>query len=409
MKKAINTQLRILGLSLCMTLGLGGHARAEAGGGSHEGHAHDDVAPQEVKQTQRVPVTQEQVSRLGIKTTRAVRGEVHREIRVPAEIEVNSNQMVHVVPQVSGVVLQVSAVLGEQVKKGQVLAIISSRDLAEAKAEYLASAKRLKFAKEAFDREERLWEQKVSPEQDLFVARQALNERKILERSARQKLLTFGISSSELPQLGVEPEEKFTLYHVVSPLDGTVIGKDIVVGEVIDIIVERMEIFVIADLSSVWLDLAISQDAISAVQQGHPVTVRLPDGSKAETTICYVSPIVDPDTRMAQAHAILDNSNGQFRPGTFTDAIIHVPSKKEAVVIPKTSVQLVNDRTCVFVWGNADFELRQVVTGIDDGRQIEILQGLRSGEVVASENAFHLKAEYVKSVGGEVSGHGHAH
>jgi cobalt-zinc-cadmium efflux system membrane fusion protein len=91
------------------------------------------------------------------------------------------------------------------------------------------------------------------------------------------------------------------------------------------------------------------------------------------------------------------------------DASIGIPSKEEAVVIPKASVQLVNDSTCVFVWGNADFEVREVTTGVTDGRQIEILQGLRSGEAVASENAFHLKAEFVKSAGGDSSGHGHAH
>jgi cobalt-zinc-cadmium efflux system membrane fusion protein len=174
-------------------------------------------------------------------------------------------------------------------------------------------------------------------------------------------------------------------------------------------VVEKAEAFVIADLSSVWVDLAISQDTIYSIEKGYPVTVHLPDGSKAETEICYVPPIVDPDTRMAEAHAILDNSNGRSRPGTFVDAYIRVPSKEETIVIPKASVQLVNDHTCVFVWGKADFELREVKTGVTDGLQIEILQGLRLGEAVASENAFHLKAEFAKSVGSGISGHGHAH
>lgn len=407
MKHTVNIQLMILGLSLCVSPAVVGRARAAAGGDSHEGHAHGAAEEPAGNQTQRVPVTKEQVARHGIKITRAVRGAVHREIRVPGEIKVNSDRLAHVVPQTPGVVLQVSAVLGQQVKKGEVLAVISSRDLAEAKAEYLASVDRLKLTQETYSREERLREKKVSPEQDFLAARQALAETKILERSARQKLLTFGISPSELAQLGTAPEEEFASYRIVSPFDGTVIGKDIVPGEVIEMIVEKAEVFVIADLSSVWVDLAISQNDILSVQEGQTVTIRLQDGSKTETTICYVPPIVDPDSRTAVAHAALLNPDGRFRPGTFVEAGIRVPTKEDAVVIPKASVQLVSDQPCVFVWRDAAFELREVTTGATDGKQIEILKGLRDGEAVASENAFHLKAELTKAGGG--GGHGHAH
>ena len=407
MKRTMNTQLMILGLALCASPWMVARTLAETGGGSHEGHAHNATPPAaEGKQTQRVPVTQEQVSRLGIKTTRAVRGAVHSEIRVPGEIKVNSDRIAHVVPQTPCVVLKVSAILGQRVKKGEVLAVISSRDLAEAKAEYLASVERSKLAQETYNREERLHKKKVSPEQDFLAAGQALAETQILERCARQKLLMLGVSSSWLPQLEKETEEQFASYQVVAPFDGTVIEKHIVLGEVID---EQARVFVVADLSTVWADLAISQDAISVVQEGHKVTIRLSDESDSETQIGFVSPIVDSDTRTALARATLPNPDGRFRPGTFVDASIRVPSKEETVVIPKTSVQLVNDTTCVFVWGNADFEVREVVTGVTDGRQIEILQGLRSGEVIASENAFHLKAEFAKSAAGTSGGHGHAH
>ena len=406
MKESMSIQFMILGLVLYALPGMVCRAQAEAGGSSHEVHAHNDAEDHGSKQTQRVPVTKEQVARLGIKITRAVRGVVSREIRVPGEIKVNSDRMAHVVPQTPGMVLQVSAVLGQQVKKGQVLAVIGSQDLAEAKADYLASVERVKLTQETYNREERLREKNVSAEQDFLAARQALAETKILVRSARQKLLMFGVIPSKLPQLGKEPEEEFSSYRVVSPFDGTVIGKRIVLGEMID---EQTDVFVVADLSSVWVDLAISQDAISAVQEGHTVTIRLPDGSKSETKIGFLSPLVASDTRTVLARATLPNPNGRVRPGTFVDAGIRVPSKEETVVIPKTSVQLVNDSPCVFVWGDADFELREITTGATDGWQIEILQGLRSGEAVASENAFHLKAEFAKSAGGESGGHGHAH
>ena len=365
------------------------------------GAGHGGKAP-----SQRIPVTKEQVTRLDIKITRATQGIIHSEIRVPGEIKINSDRMAHVVPQVPGVVSQVSAVVGQKVKKGQLLAIISSREFAEAKADYLALVERLKLSQMTYDREKRLHEKKVSPEPDFFAARHALAETKILERSARQKLLTFGITPSKLTELGTEPDEEFTLYRILSPFDGTVIGKHIVLGEVVN---EQAEVFVIADLSGVWVDMAISQDSISEVKQGYAVNVRLSNEFGAETKIEFISPIIDPDTRTALARATLKNPDGRFRPGTFIDAGILVPSKEETIIIPKASVQLVDDHTCVFVWGKADFELREVKTGITDGLQIEILEGLQLGEAVASENAFHLKAEFAKSVSGGVSGHGHAH
>ena len=201
-------------------------------------------------------------------------------------------------------------------------------------------------------------------------------------------------------------DRRFAWYAVRAPFEGTLIEKHLVMGESVD---TDSEIFTIADLSIVWVDLAISQDTISSVREGQTVTIRLPDGSKGETRIGFVSPLVAPDTRTALARATLRNTDGRFRPGTFVEAGISVPSKEEAVIIPKTSVQLVNDLSCVFVWGNADFELREVSTGVTDGQHIEILQGLQPGEAVASVNAFHLKAEFTKSADSGCGGHGHSH
>jgi len=377
----------------------------------HEGHDHAKPAKEESGakgrgQSQRVSVTQEQVTRLGIKITRATRGIVRREIRAPGEIKVNSDRMAHIVPHVSGIVGEVKKKLGDAVKAGEVMAVIRSRDLADAKAGYLAAIERYELAKTIFEREEKLWKEKISSEQDYLDAKKGFAEAKIEMRSVKQKLSALGFSEEYLEKLPLEQDSQLTKFEITAPFDGTVIEKHITLGELVG---DDADVFVVADLSSVWVDLVISQDTISEVQEGQTVTVRLSNGSKSETKIGFVSPLVSSDTRTALARVTVPNPNGQFRPGTFVDAGILVPAKEETVVIPKTSVQLVNDRPCVFVWGNADFELRAVKTGINNGLQIEILQGLRPGEAYASENAFHLKAELAKSGGGDSSGHGHAH
>jgi cobalt-zinc-cadmium efflux system membrane fusion protein len=377
----------------------------------HEGHDHanpvkDESGNEGSGQSQRVSVTQEQVARLGIKITRATRGIVRREIRAPGEIKVNADRMAHIVPRIPGVVVEVRKKLGDTAKAGEVMAVIRSRALADAKAGYLAAIERYDLAKTIFEREEKLWKEKISSEQDYLDAKKEFSDGKIQLRSIRQKLHALGFSKYTLEKLPLEKEDQLTNFEITAPFDGTVIDKHITLGEVVG---DDAEVFVVADLSSVWVDLVISQDTISSVQEEHTVRVRLPDGSESETTIEFISPLIAPDTRSALARATLPNPNGRFRPGTFVDAGILVPSKEETVVVPKASVQLVNDHPCVFVWGKADFELRAVETGMTDGLQIEILQGLRPGEAVASENAFHLKAEFVKSAGGDSGGHGHAH
>jgi len=200
-------------------------------------------------------------------------------------------------------------------------------------------------------------------------------------------------------------DERFAWYALRAPSDGVITARHIVLGEVID---AASEVFVIADLSSVWVDLIVTHEAIVAVREGQSLAIRLPDGSETVTKIDFVSPVVSPETRTAMARASLGNPNGQFRPGVFADALIDVSSGPETVLVPRNSVQLVDDKPCVFVKEGDAFMLREVKTGESDREHTEILEGLEPGEPVASENAFHLKAELTKTVGGCV-GHGHAH
>lgn len=486
-----------------------------------DGHVHSPGENGEAEQAQRVPVTREQVARLGIKITRAVRGVVRKEIRVPGEIKVNSERVAHVVPRAAGVVREVTKSLGDRVQVGETLAWIESDDLSEAKLDFYAKEAevgcceiKLPRAKEIYEnvakliallrkgvaedeihklsglemggyrgqlltahaaylsaratheREASLHTKAISSGRELLDAEttlrqaqakfhatmdtaryetliaytEAVQERQVavFEAVAAEKRLRLkGVDDvvvdalrALVPKLvGLKPclcndpnctegklhsvadtlgkDGRFAWYAIRAPFEGTLIEKHIVMGESIDAVAA---VFTIADMSNVWVDLAISQDAIAVARVGQTVTVRLPDGSESETKIGFVSPLVAQDTRTALARASLDNRDGRFRPGTFIDAGIHVPANQELVVIPKTSLQLVNDHTCVFVWGNADFELREVTTGASDERQIEILEGLRPGEAVASEGAFHLKAELAKSPGGGgCSGHGHSH
>jgi len=503
---------------------LTGRDRAQAQDG-HEGHDHAAPAPgasgnQEHDHALRIPVTKEQVTRLGIKISRAAQGILRKEIRVPGEIKLDSDRVAHVVPRAAGVVREVSKSLGDRVQAGEVLAWIESDELTEAKLNFYAKeaevgcceiklprAKAIfenvaklvallrkeaseeeihkhdalemgmyrgqlltayvahRAARTVHEREMSLHADKIGSGQELLAAETALTQARAtfhaaLDMARYETLIAYTEAAQErqvavfdavaaekrlrlkgaddkvidalralVPKVtGLTPclcdnpncqegklpsvaealgkDKRFAWYALRAPFDGVVVAKHIALGESIE---KTAEVFTVADLSGVWMDLAISQNDISAVRQGHAVKVTLPDGTESEATIGFISPLVATETRTALARATLPNPKGLLRPGTFVDADILVPSAKETVIVPRASVQLVNDHPCVFVWGKAEFELREVEPGITDGQHIEILKGLLPGEVVASVGAFHLKAELAKSGDGPSCSHGHAH
>ncbi len=464
-------------------------------------------------QARRIPVTQEQVSRLGIKIARVRSGVIRREIEVPGELKLDSDRVTHVVCPTAGTVREISKRVGEPVEAGEPLAWIESAELADAKLEFYASAAELQRLQEnlrdagavrdnvsklmdllrarAGDAEiGRLDGLDMGPHRAQLLAAYAAYLRGMAPRPAEaaastkgpdtpaatslagvagiefraaldvarhetaaahtravqeHRLAAFAAAAAEkrarlrgataediavlralVPGAAVKApganaqdgggrlpvvealrrDDRFAWYALRAPRAGTLLSTGLAMGASLD---ARAEACVLADLSSLWVDLAVSQTDVSSIREGLDAAVRVPGGTPVTSQITFVSRQVDAEARTVLARAVLSNPDGRLRPGAFVEVAVRVPSDGETLLIPKASVQLVGDRPCVFVWGKADFEAREVVTGMSDGEQVEILIGLRGGEAVAAENAFHLKAELAKSAGGGVGGHGHAH
>jgi len=364
--------------------------------------AHGEPAAQD--QGDVVHVTAEQMRRFGITCQEAVPGGIDAWIQAPGEIKINHERMAHIVPRVKGVVSEVHADLGQHVQAGQVLAHIESRDLADAKADFLSTSERLELARTQFEREERLFQQKVTSEEDYLSSKQRFAETRIAHRAARQKLLALGLTKEDVDQLPTQLEETFTTHAMIAPFDGTIIRKHIVLGEIVD---DSSEVFVIADLRTIWVDLSVNQNDIETVAVGQPAEIFCgSDASAVRGKVSYVDRVLDVETRMATVRTELDNHQGQHRPGTFVTGRIGIGSGDQGIIVPAAAVQIVNDRSCVFVRTADGFALRYVTIGQKDAEEVEILNGVEAGEQIVTRNAFHLKAELTKQA---VSGHGHVH
>jgi cobalt-zinc-cadmium efflux system membrane fusion protein len=374
--------------------------------GAQAGNVHAEAHPHASESTA-VKLTDEQMARYKIEVAQATQGGLATSIRIPGEIKMHSARMAYVTSRVSGVVRKVYVSLGDVVEEGAPLALIESHALGEAKTAYLAAQSRQSLASVTYEREKQLHEQKISAEQDFLAAKQALAEAQIEVRNARQQLLTLGLTEEAIRKVSTEAEGAFTAYTVCAPLGGTVIKMEVIIGQAVEL---ASHLFEIADLSTVWAELKLTQNELPLVKKGQAATITTLAGmGSAAGTISYAAPFLDAETRTAMARVELDNLTGQFSPGMAVEGQIQVGTSENIVLVPTSSVQYVGEQPCIFVMSAEGFAVRNVVTGASDERQTEIVKGLATNEVVAAQNAFHLKAELENLASGGPIGHGHAH
>lgn len=335
----------------------------------------------------RVTLTDQQVKQNGIELLTAGPARIESALQLIGEIRFNQDRQVIVVPRLTGVVESVAANAGDQVKKGQVLAVISSPALADQRSELLAAQKRLALARTTFEREKKLWEDKISAEQDYLQAQTAMQEAEIAAQSARQKLASFG---GELRGNG-----NLTRYEIRAPMSGVVVEKNLSLGETVK---EDATIFVVADLSTVWAEMTVYAKDLNTVKVGQKATVKATAfESQSNGTVSYVGSLVGEQTRAATARIVLPNPQGIWRPGLPVSIELVSGEVEVPVAVSAEAIQTVRDWTAVFGRYGENFEARPVELGRSDGKFTEVINGLNAGEQYAAKNSFLIKADVGKS------------
>lgn len=330
----------------------------------------------------------------GVEIAAAGPGKLQVHDTLSGEIAFNSDKLAHIVPRVPGVVREVRTNLGDTVRAGDVLAVLDSRDLADAKAAYLAAVARLALAQANFTREESLRQGKIIAEKDYLESKQALAETQIALRTAEQKLHALGLSEEDLKTLPSHPETSFTRYEIAAPIDGTVVEKHIVLGELFK--EDSNPCFVIADLTSVWADLKVHQQDLSHIRPGQTAVIKGGPDLRVEGSIGFVSNIVSETSRMAFARMTISNPEGRWRPGLFVTGEIVIEQVAAAVAVPKDALVRLDGRTCVFLQTDRGFVPQAVVVGRTNDVSVEITTGLQAGQKYVSRGAYALKSELNK-------------
>lgn len=347
----------------------------------------------------------EEAKALGITTKKVRSGAIKVAIQLQGEIRLNAERTARIVPRLSGIVSEVHRTLGDKVARGDVMAVIESRELAESRAAFHGAVKRLDLSKIVYDREQRLWKKKISSEQEYLDAEKALAEARIELQLAKEKLIALGISRKHLETLPHGPNEALARYELVAPFDGTIVKKEISLGEVLG---DDTVVFVVSDLSTVWADLSVYQKDLSQVKKGQKVLIATgPDSPEIEGTISYVGSLVEDDTRRALARVVLPNSDGSVPPGIFVTARVLKKNNGSQFIVAKSALQNMEGNDCVFIKTGEGFKIQYVVIGKTDEEYAEVLSGLSAGDKYVDKGAFELKAKIITGGMDSHAGHGH--
>ena len=187
-----------------------------------------------------------------------------------------------------------------------------------------------------------------------------------------------------------------------SPMGGVVVSRHLVKGELVS---DQREAFVIADLSSVWIDISVYASDIPLVRAGQKVRLETETGEQAEGSIAFVSPDVSETTRTAKARVVVKGKSASFRPGMFINAHVAIGETDVALRIPTSALHVQDSDTVIFTGENGVFKPRVVKVGRKNGQYAEIIDGLRAGEVYATDGSFLIKAQLSKAAFGD--GHNH--
>lgn len=339
-------------------------------------------------------------SRVGLVVQPVTRSDFRTHRDFPGLVQPNQRNMAEITTLVRGRVVEVYADLGQEVKANAPLAILYSSELGLAQSAYLKARAKLNVAEQSYSRAKFLLEEKVIGEAEAQRRQAELLSIQAEANEAHDRLKLLGMNSEEFRRLERSREIR-SVVPIVAPFAGRVIGRKLTRGEVVE---TTENLFVIADLSEVWVLANIPEKDIPFVLGVHAssgikaeVRVNAYPGEIFRGTITYVGDVLDPSTRTMQLRLELPNSDGRLKPEMFASVRLYSESQPDRLAVPEAALQRDQGRTFVFVQRSVDeYEVREVQVGESNGTLTSIVTGLDEGEPVVTHGAFVLKSELLK-------------
>jgi membrane fusion protein, heavy metal efflux system len=344
-----------------------------------------------------IPMDEVRMQAADIALGDAAPGTVAKRLVVPGTVIPDTDRIARVTVKLAGTVSELRHNIGDEVERGEVLGMVESREVAEARSEYLAAKLSDDLQQELTGRDKGLAEGRAIPELQYLKSRSAAAQSRMRFDVARQKLLALGLDEDEVAATPTAPERTLRLQAVRAPISGRVVERKVEIGTAVGRDSQSPELFVLVDLGKVWIEMSVTSNDLTNIREGQSVRLTVAgDPAVGTAKIKFVNPLLDKETRSARVVAEIDNPDRAWRPGAFVTAAIALDERAVAVIVPTTAIQSMAGRKVVFVRTAGGFQKRDVVLGQRDGPSIEVVSGLRAGERIASSNTFALKAELAK-------------
>ncbi|MCO4782350.1 MAG: efflux RND transporter periplasmic adaptor subunit [Candidatus Cloacimonetes bacterium] len=442
----------------------------------HKGHDHS-------KEESKATLSPKDIKELKMTLSNVGQGYLNKTMKYSGELQLNEDRLVHINPRFSGFVRKVEKKLGDYVEKGEILALVDSLEIGEARSNFIEmkrnyelasqdlqrvenlrntfynsltriqdgksdlstngdslneaigdfykSFSRLSLAKKTWKREQKLFKEKVNSEEAYLAAqsqleeaqtdfsfqkdqqkyeieRELLQKKRLLQlvdikfRSARNKLVLFGLTEQEISDLSQNTfqSDDLTLTSLRAPFAGHIIVKHLVVGERIS---SETSVYTIADLQDYWALFQVYSQDTRKIKLGQDLEVTVAEKSY-KAKIDYIGKTINEATRSFDARALIKYDDG-LKAGLFLQANVVVDKIKVQILVPKTAIFEMDGSKVVFVKHDKKFEPKKVQIGRQDAFNVEIITGLNINETYVSIGGFHVKAELLKGSLGD--GHNH--
>jgi cobalt-zinc-cadmium efflux system membrane fusion protein len=359
--------------------------------------------PPEGAPPQDVVMSRDQVAHARIRWSAVAASTATDIVEVPGQLAPNEDRTARLGSPARARVVTVHVKVGDRVGLNQRLVTLASEQAATARAEHAKAVAELsahrvseRYARTALGRAERLLTLKAMSRQDVEKARV---EQEVAESRRAQAEAEVERARATLAQLGVSETGEMV---VRAPLAGIVLTREVVPGSVVD---AGEPLLMITDPSTLWLEIAATERVAPALRSGGVVTFTVPELAprQFEATLGNIGGALDPATRTLPVHAAVINDSGALRPAMFATVLLPVGDVRSGVSAPDGALQLLDQRPVVFVAipngeGGARFERRDVEVGARGHGEVQIVLGLRPGEIVVVDGAFAVKAAFARPV-----------
>lgn len=378
---------------------------AHLGGSTSIGADDDDdetakkqVEPEKEKETLHVVhlASAELTRRFGLETVEAKKERHGHTLDGNAEAAYNARRTAEVLARVSGILREVKVDLGQVVKKGDLLAVLDSAQVSNAKVQYHNARTTVDLAKVTYERTSTLSKAGATPAKSELEDLTALNHAKATLMEAEQKLRNLGFSDADIVRIAKSNDSSNQL-EVLAPIEATITAWDATAGEAVE---PTTQLFAMSDITKMWLWVDVYEANISSVEVGQAVSFTI-SGTEAPVfsgRVTAVGTEVNPTTRTTRVRAEMGNPEGRLRANQFGRARIQIEADHDAVVIPRDAVQ--SDGKIQFVFVPVDdksFRPQLVETRPTERDDlIEVVKGLNAGEKVVTTRSYMLKAELFK-------------